>query len=59
MPLIPAAIKLGLTAAGVMFAGGFFVDKTGEGINDASNGIVKIAVAGGVAYIILKKVKVL
>lgn len=43
----------------VLFGGGFFVDKVGEGINDTSNALIKIAVVGGAGYFILKKTKVL
>lgn len=51
MPLL-IAIPLGLAALG------FFADKTGEGIDSASNGIVKLAVAGAIGFIALKKAKV-
>ena len=52
MPLL-----IGLAA--LLTAGGFFVDKAGEGVDDASNGAVKLAAAGVVGYIALKKFKVI
>ena len=52
MPIIPL-----LLAGGVFLGGsGFFVDKAGEGVNDISNGVVKLAIAGAAGYIILKKI---
>lgn len=53
MPFWIIGIPFGLAATG------FFVDKTGEGINSASNGILKIAAAGAVGFIVLKKAKVI
>ena len=49
----------GLVLSGVVTATGYLFDKVGEGVNDASNGVVKIAIAGGATYLILKKAKVL
>jgi len=54
MPLIP--IALGVAALGAF---GYTIDKTGEGINDASNGLVKIALAGAAIYFVAKKTKVI
>lgn len=34
---------------------GYGADKVGEGINDASTGIVKVAIVGGVGFFIAKK----
>lgn len=45
--------------AALLVAGGFFVDKAGEGINDASNAAIKLAIAGGVGFIVAKKLKVI
>jgi len=45
--------------AAVLAAFGFAADKTGEGVNDASTGIIKIAVAAGVGYIVAKEMKVI
>tara|TARA_R110002124_G_scaffold266813_1_gene433804 strand:+ start:12376 stop:12534 length:159 start_codon:yes stop_codon:yes gene_type:complete len=46
-------IPVGLAALG------FFVDKTGEGIESASNGIIKVAVVGAGIYFVAKKAKVI
>ena len=49
-----------LIATPFILAGfGYFFDKAGEGIDSASNGVIKIAVAGGIGYIVLKKAKVI
>lgn len=48
-----------LAGTAVLVASGFFIDKTGEGINDASNAAIKLAVAGGVGFIVAKKLKVI
>ncbi len=48
-----------LAGAAALLAGGFFFDKAGEGINDAGTGIIKVAIAGGVGYFALKKLKVM
>lgn len=45
--------------AALLAAFGFAADKTGEGINDASTGIIKIAVAAGIGYVVAKKLKVI
>ena len=50
--LLVLGVPFGLSALG------FFVDKTGEGIESASNGLVKVAVVGVGSYIVLKKMKV-
>ena len=45
-----------LLAGGVaLFGGGHFLDKAGEGANDASNAAIKLAVVGGIGYFIAKK----
>jgi len=43
----------------LMGAFGYAADKTGEGINDASNGLIKVSLAVGVGYIVAKKLKVI
>ena len=43
----------------LLVAFGFAADKTGEGVNDASNGVLKLAVAAGIGYVVAKKLKVL
>jgi hypothetical protein len=50
MPLliVPAVI------AGAL-ALGYTVDKTGEGIKDASNGLIKLAIVGAALYYFVKK----
>jgi len=48
-----------LGIAALIAAGGFFLDKTGEGVNDASTGLVKIALAGAVLFWVGKKTKVI
>lgn len=53
----PALLIVGIPAA--LSALGFFVDKTGEGIDSASNGVVKVVGAGVVGYLVLKKAKVI
>jgi len=53
MPLLLIGIPFALAATG------FFIDKTGEGINDASNAAIKLAAAAGVGFIVLKKAKVI
>ena len=45
--------------AAVLFGAGFLFDKAGEGANDLATGAVKIAVAGAVGYLVLKKTKVI
>lgn len=34
---------------------GYFFDKTGEGVESASNGAIKLAAAAGVGYFVAKK----
>lgn len=45
--------------AALLFGGGHFLDKAGEGANDFSNAAIKIAVVAGVGYVALKKLKVM
>ncbi len=45
--------------AALLAASGFAADKTGEGVNDASTGLIKIAAAAGIGYIVAKKLKVI
>ena len=54
---MPYLLLLGIPTG--LAALGFAVDKTGEGINDASNGAVKLLFAAGITYYALKKTKVL
>lgn len=44
-----------LGGSALLVAFGYAADKTGEGVNDASNGIIKLAVAGAVVYVVSKK----
>ena len=53
LPLLIIGVPVGLAALG------FFVDKTGEGVESASNGIVKLALAGAVGLYVAKKAKVI
>jgi hypothetical protein len=48
-----------LAISALLGTGGFFIDKTGEGVESASNGLVKVAVAAGALYFIAKKTKVI
>jgi hypothetical protein len=48
-----------LGGIGLLSSGGYFADKVGEGVNDASNGAVKIAIAAGIAFYLAKKTGVL
>lgn len=58
MPL--AAIGWIIGSLGVAGLGlGFFADKAGEATKDSGNAALKLAAAGVVTYIILKKTKVL
>ncbi len=43
---------------GAVIAGGYFIDKTGEGVNDASTGLIKMALTGALLYYGAKKLKV-
>lgn len=45
--------------AALLVAGGFFIDKTGEGVNDASSGIVKVALGAGALFFVAKKLRVI
>lgn len=44
-----------LAGAAALAAFGYAADKTGEGVNDASNGILKLAIGGAVVYFVAKK----
>jgi len=55
MPIL-GVIALGIAGLGV---GGWAVDKVGEGINDASNGLLKLAVGGAITFVAMKKFKVI
>lgn len=52
---MPFAIK----AAGVILAIGLGGKFFGDGLNDAADSVVKLAVVGGVGYVVLKKTKVI
>lgn len=54
---MPYLIILGIPAG--LAALGYFTDKTGEGVESASNGILKLAVAGGIGFFVAKKAKVI
>lgn len=56
MPAI-AWILAGLGAAGVGL--GFFADRSGQAVDESSNAALKFAAAGVVAYIVMKKAKVI
>ena len=56
---MPIAIWYALGAAGLLTSFGYAADKTGEGVESASNGAIKLAVAAGVAFIVAKKLKVI
>ena len=45
---MPQLIVLG----GLVAAAGYFFDKTGEGVDSASNGLLKVAVAGAAIYFV-------
>jgi len=42
-----------------LLSGGYFADKAGEGVNDASTGALKLAAAGAIAFYVAKKAKVI
>lgn len=44
---------------GLLAAFGYAADKTGEGVESASNGAIKFAIAAGVGFVIAKKLKVI
>ena len=48
-----------LIGSAVLVALGYAGKSTGEGIDSASNGAIKIAVAGVAGFIVLKKMKVI
>lgn len=48
-----------LIGSAVIIALGYGADKTGEGIDSASNGVMKLAVTGAVGFYALKKMKVI
>ena len=55
-----AALPWILGGLGVAGAGlGFFADKSGEAVQDSGNAALKVAVAGVVTFVILKKMKVI
>ena len=54
---MPALLILGVPFG--LAATGFFIDKTGEGVNDASNAAIKLAAAAGIGFFVLKKAKVI
>ena len=45
--------------AALVLAGGYAIDKTGEGVNDASSAVLKLAAGVAVIYFIGKKAKVI
>lgn len=50
---------IAVLAIGILGSGGYFVDKAGEGINDAGTGVAKLAVIGLGGFYVLKKMKVI
>lgn len=52
MPILALGV-VGLLAAG------YFIDKTGEGISDAGDGVAKIGVTAGILFLGAKYFKVL
>jgi hypothetical protein len=42
-----------------IIAGAYFIDKTGEAVDDTANAVVKLALAGGALFILAKKSKVI
>lgn len=54
------AIPLLLAAAGVAFAGvGYFAKSSGQAVENSGNAALKLAAAGLIGYVVLKKAKVL
>lgn len=53
LPLLIIGVPAGLAALGIFF------DKTGEGIDSASNGVLKLAAAGALSFYVAKKAKVI
>ena len=43
----------------LLFGSGSFIDKTGEGIDSASKGAIKIAIAAFIIYYTAKKAKMI
>lgn len=56
---MPVFLLYALGGSAVLTAFGFAVDKTGEGVNDAADGLVKLALVGGAGFILAKKFKVI
>ncbi len=48
-----------LIGAGLLVALGYASDKAGQGISDAGSGLVKMAIAGSIGFVVLKKAKVI
>lgn len=49
-----------LLAGTALFAAmGFAADQTGDAVKDSSDGLIKLAIVGGVMYIAAKKMKVI
>ena len=46
-------------AGAALVGGGFFLDKAGEGANDAANATIKLAVAAGIGFVVAKKLGVI
>ena len=60
MPIILIeAAKFALMVGGAAVMGGYGVKAAGEGVEDASNGLVKLAASAAVAYVVAKKMKVI
>jgi hypothetical protein len=56
---MPLVVLYALGGSALLVSGGFFADKTGEGVNDASTAAIKFAVAAGISYVIAKRLKVI
>lgn len=50
---MPYLLIIGVPFA--LAATGYFIDKTGEGVESASNGAIKLAAAGAVGFFVAKK----
>ncbi len=60
MPIIfIEAAKFALMGGGAAVMGGYGVKAAGEGVEDVSNGLVKLAASAAVAYVVAKKMKVI
>ena len=56
-PLIIAALLAGVGVAAA--GGGILVGNVGQSVNDSADATIKLAIAGAIGFIVLKKAKVL